>query len=73
MKYTVLCAPLLSELFTTLSHTSINHRSLDLADVARDVPGTCITFKTEKFARVVFIVIQHYLSGNRFVDVALNC
>lgn len=67
------CAPLRPELFTTLIHTNINHRSLDLADVTRDVPGTNITFETGKFARVVFIVIQHYMNGNRFVDAALNC
>jgi len=69
----VFCAPLPPELFTTLIHTSINHRSLDLADVTRDEPGTFITFETEKFARVVFIVIQHYMKGTRFDVVALNC
>jgi len=69
----VFCAPLPPELFTTLIHIRINHRSLDLADVTRDVPGTFITFETETFARVVFIVIQHYMRGTRFVDVAFNC
>jgi hypothetical protein len=69
----VFCATLPPELFTTLIHSRINYRSLDLADVTRDVPGTFITFETEKCARVVFIVIQHYMKGTRFVDVALNC
>lgn len=66
-------APLPPELFTTLIHSRINHRSLDLADVTRDVPETFITFEPEKIARVVFIAIQHYVKGTRFVDVALNC
>jgi len=69
----VLCAPLPPERFTTLIHSRINHRSLDLGDVTRDVPETFITFETEKIARVVFIVIQRYMKGTRFVDDALNC